>query len=248
MPKIATFRFYEELNDFLPIKKRKVAFEHSFTGKPTVKDLIEALGVPHAEVDLILVNGDSVTFSYILKDKDFVSVYPVFESVDISVITRLREKPLREPAFILDVHLGRLARYLRMLGFDASYRNDYDDNEIIAASLKEHRIILTRDIGLLKVGAVTHGYYVRTQIPKEQVKEVIKRFDLVYSIRPFNRCINCNQALEKVTRDEVTDQLQPLTILYFNKFFRCTGCGKVFWEGSHFERMKTFIADLIKPN
>ncbi len=244
MPKSATFRFYEELNDFLPENKRKVAFEHSFRGNPTVKDMIEALGVPHAEVDLILVNGESVTFNHILRDQDYVSVYPVFESVDLSGFTHLREKSLRQTKFILDVHLGKLVKYLRMLGFDSIYRNDYSDKEIIDISISAHRIILTRDVGLLKVGAVTHGYFVRSQKPKEQLKEVLKRFDLYKSIRPFNRCISCNQPLERVSREDILEQLQPLTSKYFNEFFRCTGCGKVFWEGSHFERMKDFIAGI----
>ena len=121
----ATFRFYEELNDFLPKEKRKKRFEHNFIDRASVKDVIESFGVPHTEVDLIIVNGESKNFSYIINDGDDISVYPVFESIDISNLQKLRPEPLREPKFILDVHLGTLARYLRMLGFDTNYRNDY---------------------------------------------------------------------------------------------------------------------------
>lgn len=241
MVKQATFRFYEELNDFLPANKKKVEFLHQFAGNPSVKDIIEAIGVPHVEIDLILVNGVSVDFKYILKDNDRVSVYPVFETIVISGVTHLRNKPLRETKFILDVHLGKLAKYLRMLGFDTLYRNDNDDPEIICISLAENRIILTRDIGLLKVKSVTHAYFVRSQHPKEQIKEILKYFDLYQSIDPFNRCIKCNGQLEPVEKEKIIQQLEPLTIKYFNSFYRCNNCQCIFWEGSHFEHMQSFI-------
>jgi len=237
----ATFRFYEELNDFLPNDKRKVPFVHSFSGNPSIKDQIESTGVPHVEVDLILVNGESVDFNYILQDKDYVSVYPVFETFGIAPLTHLRAKPLRVAAFILDVHLGKLAKYLRMLGFDTLYRNDNDDPEIIRISLTEHRIILTRDIGLLKVKTVSHAYFVRSQNPKKQLVEVLEYFDLYQAIDPFNRCIKCNGQLEPVDKDEIIHRLEPLTIKYFNEFYLCTDCQSVFWEGSHFDHMQSFI-------
>ncbi|MDD4970934.1 MAG: Mut7-C RNAse domain-containing protein [Paludibacter sp.] len=241
MLKQATFRFYEELNDFLPSDKKKVEFVHPFSGNPSIKDSIEAIGVPHVEVDLILVNGISVDFKYILQDKDMVSVYPVFETLRIDNVTHLRPKPLRNPTFILDVHLGKLAKYLRMLGFDTLYRNDNDDPEIIRISLDEHRIILTRDIGLLKVKTVNHAYFVRDQHPKGQLSEVLSHFDLYHDISPFNRCIKCNGQLEPVDKEKIIHQLEPLTIKYFNEFYRCKNCLSIFWEGSHFEHMEAFI-------
>src|SRR3972149_748976 len=137
--KTAYFRFYEELNDFLPPEKRKIKFEHPFFCRASVKDIIESLGVPHTEIDLILVNGKSVDFSYIINDKDEISVYPVFESFDISEVQHLRAKPLREPKFVLDVHLGALAKYLRMTGFDTVYHNNFEDVEIIKVSLSQKR-------------------------------------------------------------------------------------------------------------
>ena len=241
MLKQATFRFYEELNDFLPNDKKKVPFIRPFSGNPSIKDQIEAIGVPHVEVDLILVNGESVDFTYILQDEDFVSVYPVFETFGIAPVTHLRAKSLRVSTFILDVHLGKLAKYLRMLGFDTLYRNDNDDPEIIRISLAEHRIILTRDIGLLKVKTVTHAYFVRSQHPKGQLTEVLKYFDLYRAIDPFNRCIKCNGQLKPVYKERIIHRLEPLTIKYFNEFFRCTDCQSIFWEGSHFDHMQRFI-------
>ncbi len=239
---VAVFRFYEELNDFLPEKRKKVPFVYNFRGTPSVKDAIEALGVPHVEVDLILVNGISVGFDYALQNNDYVSVYPVFETLDISNVSHLRAKPLREFRFVLDVHLGKLARYLRMFGFDTLYRNDYEDREIIRISVDEHRVILTRDLGILKVKTVTHGYYIRNQNPKVQLTEVLEHFDLFHAVKPFCRCIKCNEELAIVSKDKIIHQLEPLTRQYFHEFYQCSGCGTIYWEGSHFERMKDFIA------
>lgn len=239
------FRFYEELNDFLPENRKKVSFSFIFRGKPAVKDAVEAIGVPHVEVDLILVNGKSVGFDYTLQDNDYVSVYPVFETLDLSNVSHLRGKPLREIRFVLDVHLGKLARYLRVFGIDTLYRNDYEDMEIISISIAEHRVILTRDLGLLKVKTVTHGYYVRSQFPKVQLTEVLKHFDLYHSLNPFSRCGKCNEKLMMVPKDEIVNQLEPLTRQYFDEFYRCLGCGTIYWEGSHYERMKEFV-DRIK--
>jgi len=237
MPKTIEIRFYEELNDFLPRKRSKVTFQHNYNGNMSIKDVIESLGIPHTEIDLILVNGKSVDFSYKTENNDLVSVYPVFESLDISNVTKLRPKPLRTTNFVLDVHLGKLARYLRMLGFDTLYENNYSDPQIIDISIKENRIILTRDIGILKNGSVTHAYWIRSQKPKEQLQEVINRFNLSGSYKPFNRCIDCNGHIQVVEKDKVLDKLKPKTRKYFNKFYQCTTCKKVYWEGSHYHRM-----------
>ena len=187
-PSVAQFRFYEELNDFLAPALRKCEFPYAFTGTPSVKDAIEAIGVPHTEVDLVLVDGESVDFTRRLTGSERVAVYPVFERLDIAPVTRLRARPLRRTRFVLDVHLGKLARYLRLLGFDALYRTDYDDATIIRLSLDEQRIILTRDRGVLKHAAVTHGYWVRSTVPRQQLGEVVRVFDLGSNSRPFTRC------------------------------------------------------------
>lgn len=241
MPTTVTIRIYEELNDFLSRYPKKKPFEYSFLGNPSVKDIIESIGIPHSEVDLILVNGQSVSFNHHPAQNDHISVYPVFESIDISSVTLLRPEPLREPAFIADVHLGRLARYLRMLGMDTLYRNNLEDEEIISLAAGDQRIILTRDVAMLKNGRVTHGYCVRSSDPYRQLTEVIQRFDLKKSFRPFHRCTQCNEVIQKVEKSEVNAQLKPRTRKYYDEFFRCTGCGKIYWKGSHFWRMQKLV-------
>jgi len=240
-------RFYEELNDFLPEEKRKKHFIHNYIDRTTVKDLIESLGVPHTEVDLILVNGKSVNFKYILNDADDISVCPVFESFDITEVQHLRPKPLRKPKFIADVHLGRLTRYLRMMGFDVLYKNDFNDDKIVEISLNKKRAILTRDRGVLKRNEVTHGYWVRNIEVEEQVKEVLKRFDLRKEIKEFSRCIECNEPLKSIKKETIIDQLPPRVANSQNDFYRCPVCKKIYWKGAHYLRMLKFIQS-IKNN
>lgn len=244
---IAQFRFYEELNDFLPFQRRKVDFSHSFNGRSAIKDIIEALGVPHTEIDLILVNGHSVDFSYIVQDGDRISVYPVFESLDITPLVRLRPRPLRVSRFILDVHLGKLARYLRLLGFDTLYRNDYDDEELAQLARAKRRILLTRDRGLLKRRIITHGYYIRATYPQRQLQEVLERFDLYRSVQSFQRCIRCNGLLASVPKEQVSARLEMDTQRYFNQFWICGDCEQVYWKGSHYTRMRDRVEDWLKP-
>lgn len=236
-------RFYEELNDFIPRRHRKKTIFHTLPLASSVKDIIESFGVPHTEVDLILANGEAVDFSYLPADGDLVSVYPVFESFDISGLSSLHPKPLREARFILDVHLGKLAKLLRLYGFDTLYRNDFSDPDLIRTGLAEKRIILTRDVGILKQKKVTHGYFVRNQDPREQVREVIHRFDLEGSIKPFDRCMECNEKIDKVEKQEIEHLLLPRTRKYFNTFYRCRGCRKIYWEGSHYQSMRSKLPD-----
>ena len=241
----ATFRFYAELNDFLPRKKRQVDIDMPFNGHETVKHLLESLGVPHTEVDVILVNGQSVDFAHRLTGGEHVSVYPVYETLDVSPLIRLRPKPLREPRFVLDGHLGKLANYLRLLGFDTRYRNDFDDQELAEISSRERRILLTRDRGLLKRGLVTHGYCVRAKASRQQVIEVLRRFDLAQNAHPFSRCARCNGLLQPVSKDEVFDRLEPKTKRYYHEFQICRTCDQVYWKGSHFERMERQLQELL---
>jgi uncharacterized protein with PIN domain len=242
----AHFRFYEELNDFLPPEKKKVSFSYSFNGNPSVKDSIEAIGIPHPEVDLVLVNGESVAFNYQVQNGDRVSVYPVFESIDISPVIHLRPEPLRDTKFILDVHLGKLAKLLRMLGFDSLYSNEYEDAEIVAVAVREHRIILTCDRGLLKHGAVTHGYCVRSRDTNEQLQEIINRFDLSGQIKPFYRCSACNGLVKTADKETIRNKLEPKTAEYYDRFFMCSACGKIYWEGSHFNTLSKKIETILK--
>jgi uncharacterized protein with PIN domain len=233
----AEFRFYEELNDFLPEERRKVSFSQRFHGTPSVKDTIQAIGVPHGAIDLILVNGLSVDFTCRLKGGERVAVYPVFERLDISPVVRLRAEPLRRTRFILDVHLGKLARYLRMLGFDSAYSRDRDDDEIIRLAQEQKRIILTRDIGILKQNRVSHGHWIRHHQPLDQVKEVLGALDLSRQLRPFTRCMECNEAIRPVSKDEIRGLAAPEILDRFDAFWQCRGCRKIYWKGSHYRRM-----------
>ncbi|MGE5440536.1 MAG: Mut7-C RNAse domain-containing protein [Bacteroidota bacterium] len=240
----AFLRFYEELNDFLPEERRKVRFTHFYTGRTSVKDMIESLGVPHAEIDLILVNGQSVDFSYIVQDGDDISVYPVFESFDVRDLTHLRQKPLREPKFVLDVHLGRLAHYMRMLGLDTLYSNNYSKDDLVNISIEKRRTILTRDRNILKRNDVTHGYWVRREGPVEQAREVIERFHLERELHEFSRCMECNGVLEKVDKEDILDELPPKVEQSQTDFYRCPDCLRVYWKGTHYDKMKKLIGKI----
>jgi uncharacterized protein with PIN domain len=209
-----------------------------------VKDTIEALGVPHAEVDLVLADGESVDFSWVLRDGARVSVYPVFESIDIGPLSRVRPEPLRETRFVLDGHLGRLAAYLRMMGFDVRWRNPCGDEELARISAGERRILLTRDRGLLKRSAVTHGYWVREMEPKRQAEEVLRRFDLLRSVAPFRRCLRCNELLQPIRKALVLDRLPPRVREQHDEFVHCVSCERVYWRGSHHRRMERLLAEV----
>ena len=233
----AEFRFYEELNDFLPAERRKVAFPYRFEGTPAVRDLIQAIGVPHSAVDLVLVNGRSVEFSERLCGGERVAVYPVFERLDITPVVRLRPEPLRESRFALDVHLGKLARGLRLLGFDTAYRRQWDDAALIDHAVAERRIILTRDIGLLKQSRVTHGHWVRSDDPETQLQEIVDTFDLARQARPFSRCLECNGPIRPIGKAAVAERLEPEIRAQFEQFWHCAGCGRVYWRGSHYQAL-----------
>lgn len=248
--KTAYFRFYEELNDFLPPEKRKMKFLHKFGLRESVKDMIESLGVPHSEVDLILVNGRSKGFEYIVTDNDDISVYPVFESFDITNVQHLRPKPLREPKFITDVHLGSLAKYMRMSGLDTVYRNDLTEEEILKISLKEKRAIITKSRNILKRNEVTHGYFVRSEAVENQLEEIINRFHLEKLIKPFTRCMECNVILEKADKNLIFDKIPEKVRDFHNDFYVCSSCSRIYWKGSHYTHMKELFErmGIIKNN
>jgi len=240
----AEFRFYEELNDFLPPEQRKQTLRYRFSGQPGIKDPIEVFGVPHTEVELIIVNNQPVGFDYQLKAGDRVAVYPVFKSLDISPLPRLRETPWSNPRFILDVNLGKLAKRMRLLGFDCLYRNDYRDAEVANIGVNDQRIVLTRDRRLLYIKYISHGYWVRAVDVESQINEVLHRFDLHNSIHPFVRCLVCNGVLTPVVKADILDRLEPKTRLYYDVFHRCTDCLRIYWEGTHMEHMRQRIASI----
>lgn len=243
--KTAHIRFYEELNDFLASEQVKKDLPYHFYNNPSVKDLIESFGVPHTEVDLILINGQPAGFEKRIRHQDRISVFPKFESLDISSVSVLKGRPLRDIRFILDVHLGKLARYLRLCGFDTLYDNAYEDHEIVSVSASENRIILTRDIGILKYSNVQHGYWLRSDQPGQQFSEVIRRFDLKEQIDLFTRCMECNGIIQQVEKGKVADKLPEGTRRHYHQFYQCRQCGKIYWKGSHYYSMIKRIERLL---
>ena len=237
-------RAYAELNDFLGPELRGLTVRRPFRPHQTVKDVLEAMGIPHTEVDLILVNGHAEDFTHRPASGDRIAVYPMFEALDIGSTARLRPVPLRDPRFVVDVNLGRLARLLRVLGFDVWWSSDADDRTLADVSLDQQRILLTRDRGLLKRRAITHGLFVHSDHPMEQTLEVIRRLDLRQRLAPLTRCVRCNGRLVAVAKDEVIDRLEPLTRRYYSDFRRCKECGRIYWPGSHHARLVDLVERL----
>ncbi len=242
---VAEFRFYEELNDFLSPSRCKRSFRYAFADNATVKQAIEALGVPHTEVELILVNGVPVDFAHRLEDGDRVSAYPVFESLDVTPLLKLRPKPLRAIRFLTDAHLGALSKRLRLLGFDTRHAGALGDAEIASISADERRVLLTRDRELLKRRQITHGCYVRQSDPGLQLDYVIHRLDLRRAARPFTRCIECNGILKEATPAAVVDQVPGDVAKRFDRFWSCGDCERVYWRGSHFESLSERVAEAL---
>ncbi len=244
---IATFRFHDSLNFFLAKKHKNQTIHYTFDWKGSVKDMIESLNVPHPEIDVILVNNCRVGLDYIVQDGDDIQVHPIpyAQANDIpSIIPTFNGRP----RFILDTHLGRLTNYLRMMGFDTLYRNDYPDDELAEVSHQEQRILLTRDVGLLKRGLVIHGYYVRNTKPRLRLQEITQRYHLTQQIRPFYFCMKCNGKLGKVDVVSIRDQLPGDTAQLYDTFHQCQSCEQIYWKGSHYEKMARLIEDVTQNN
>jgi uncharacterized protein len=242
---ITWVRLYGELNDLVPAPQRQRAMPRRWDVSPSVKDLIEGLGVPHTEVALLLANGCPVGFGYRAQDGDRIAAYPPFRTLDVSAITRVRPEPLPEQRFVADGHLGALARHLRMLGFDTAYWRDRDDKDLARISNGEKRILLTRDHQLLMRSIVQHGYWVRATEPRRQLLEVARRYRLAQEMRPFTRCLRCNGALAPVDKADIEHLLEPDTRRFYDAFWRCRSCGRVYWPGSHYARMQGWIQELL---
>ena len=225
----ADFLFLGRLNDFLPRDQRGKAIAVNFRGRQSIKHLAESLGVPHPEIGPRAGQWSGRNAEH------------HHTGWGSSRVTSLPDGCPVEPRFVLDNHLGRLAAYLRMLGFDCLYQNHFDDQEMAEIAQQEERILLTRDRRLLMRKAVTHGYCVRSLVSLEQLGEVVQRFDLKARIRPFHRCLRCNHPLRSVAKEVVLDRLEPLTKLYFDEFQICPACKQIYWKGSHFERMQSLI-------
>jgi uncharacterized protein len=242
----AEFRFYEELNDFLAPARRRRAFSAELAENATVKHAVESLGVPHTEVELVLVDGVSVGLQHRLHGGERVAVYPVFEAFDVAPLVRLREAPLRDTRFIADAHLGRLARTLRFLGFDTAWRNAWGDAELVAIAAAEQRIVLTRDRALLMRRDVTHGVYLRSEAPTEQLAQLVERLQLDLHAARAARCMLDNTPLETVDKAVIEHRLQPDTRARHTAFWRCPACDRVYWRGSHWTRLTAAVERAVE--
>ena len=237
----AKFRFNVKFDVFLSPDRRGVEFNYYFKSNPSLKHLIEGMRVPHTEVGHVIVNGESKSLAYWAQDGDVIEIYPVncvkpwFTN---SIPCNVQYVP---PRFILDNHLGKLAIYLRMFGFDTLYRNDYQDDELAELASLQERILLTRDRGLLMRREIVFGYFIRSMMLEEQVIEVLQRYQIIEIISPFKRCLRCNDILLPVDKALILDRLEPLTRKYYDEFHQCQGCLQVYWKGSHYERMLKII-------
>lgn len=232
----ATFRFTGSLNDFLRHNKKNNRFDITFNGNPGIKDTIESLGIPHPEVRLISVNQVPVDYSYHLQSGDIVEVFP-FQTGPVP-------PEAEKPSFVLDVHLGKLARLLRMMGFDSLYSNDYSDRELVIIATEQKRILLTRDIGVLKYCILQFGHWLRSTNPLVQAKEITGYYNLCSIVAPLSLCIECNSPLVKVQKSEVQNLLQPGTIHFYDDFTQCVHCGKVYWHGTHVQQINRTLEQI----
>jgi uncharacterized protein with PIN domain len=230
----AYFLFHGRLKDFLPQGQSERQIVVEFQGRQSIKHLAESLGVPHPEIGRVEVNGRDEGLGSITQDGDQVEIHPIENGCPI------------EPCFLLDCHLGRLTAHLRMLGFDCLYQNDYEDANMANIVQHEGRILLTRDRRLLMRKIILYGYCLRSLDPLEQLTEVIQRFELITKVRPFHRCLRCNQPLEAVDKEAILDRLEPLTRQYFDQFHICPACGQIYWKGSHYEQMQALVGKITK--
>lgn len=241
-PFTVRLNLHGDLDFFVRSGARDRRIERSLGEKTSVKDVIEACGVPHPEIDLILVNGQPVDFDYAIASDADIELYPVGIRS-----TNCKEKRLQistDRTFVADGHLGRLARNLRLLGFDVAYDPKAEDRQLLRTMERENRALLTRDRRLLMHAVVRTGYCPRSQNADEQTVEVVRRFDLLGSLVPFTRCVRCNAPLRMVPKAEIIERLEPLTKIYYEQFRRCTGCGQIYWPGSHFSKLQKRIEQI----
>ncbi|MEW6512234.1 MAG: Mut7-C RNAse domain-containing protein [Bacteroidota bacterium] len=239
------FRFYAELNEHLPSDLRYVELAHDVVQGVTLGEAIESLGVPQREVELLVMGKESVDLAHVLQEGERVGVFPVFDSFDVGPITEIVDRPTRRMNFVLDVHLGKLAHLLRMLGFDALYRNDYTRPDLPRLARDDDRILLSRGKTIVEESGVNAAYQVKSDDPREQLVEILRRFDLVRFARPFRRCILCNSLLVSVQKEKIVDRLPAKVRILNSAFTMCPHCDRIYWKGSHVVRMAEFIDQVV---
>jgi uncharacterized protein with PIN domain len=240
-------RFFGEINEFLAPDRREREFEYRSARAASVKNAIEAVGVPHTEIEAVIVNGEPVDFSYLVREGDRICVYPCSLEAGTPAPVVLRPVPSGRRRFVADSHLGGLARLLRMLGYDTLYSNAYHDSEVRRIARDEDRAVLTRDRDLLICRDVVHGCFVHALRPEEQLREVVSRLRLEVDARPFTRCLDCNEPLSSVDKAAVAERIPPNAAKYYDRFASCPACGRIYWEGSHWKRMNGMLESLLNP-
>ena len=239
---LCAFRFYGALNDFLPRLRRGRRFTYELRHAASVKDVIEALGIPHPEIELIVVNGTAEDFSYRLRDGDRVAAYPPFRTIGVGDLRRVGATPPQPVRFALDEHLGKLAALLRLAGFDTLITGD--DARLARVAAADDRVLLTRDVALLKRSEIRWGHWVRNVVPVRQLGEVLDRFDLFGSVRPFSRCLRCNVPVVDADAEAVASRILPRTRAEFREFRECPACRRVYWKGSHYQDLCRLLDSL----
>ena len=243
---LISFTFHDHLKKLLHHDLREpVFFEHTLERKASIKDVVESLGVPHPVVGMLKVNHQEVDFDYILQDGDTVTVVPLRPPLDPFTPTLLRPVPLTRLGFVADVNVGRLALLLRMLGFDTVYENNLRDERLAEIALRENRILLTRDTTLLRRKIVMHGYLPHSQVPEEQAQEVIELYDISSQAKPLSRCLPCNGMLAPIDKEKIIDRLEPLTRKHYDSFHICTDCSRIYWPGSHQQKLMAAIDRIL---
>lgn len=238
-------KFLDELNDFLPDRFKGVTVFHEFKGNPSIKHIIESVGIPHTEVGNIIVNDCEVDFTYLTENEDEVLVKPLTIGIENDIFSKNYYDEKDNPRFVLDNHLGKLAIYLRMLGLDTLYENYFQDDLLAEIACSRYRILLTRDRELLKRKNIKYGCWIRSLDPNQQLQEIFKKYKLNENLSPFNRCLKCNTKFQKIEKDLIVGRLEPLTQKYYHEFYYCDHCDQVFWKGSHYQRMNEFITSFI---
>lgn len=235
-----TLTVHGKLNDFLPNHSIENSVQVPFNQKTALKHIVEVIGIPHPEVGIVQVDGHEAGLNYAVQDGDQVHIFP-------RVVAELHYSA-EGPKFVLDNHLGKLADYLRLLGFDVVYAKDWPDGDIAQYAHEQSRILLTRDRGLLKRKIVADGYCVRADDPEQQLAEVVAQYRLNNYVTPFQRCSRCNGKLAPARKEDIIEQLQPLTRKYYDEFTQCAGCGQIYWKGSHFQHMQNMLSPYLHQN
>lgn len=238
--------FHGNLKTLLPPRKRMAtSVDYLLTRRASIKDIIESLRIPHSEIGHIMRQGEELSFSTIPATHERIDIHPIRAPFDVRIPTRLRPEPFDDVRFLVDINVGKLTSLLRMAGFDTASTAGLSSQEIAEKAIREQRILLSRNRDLLKLRAIVFAHLVRTQQPLKQLSEVLHLYGLTQDVHPFSRCLRCNILLEPVNKAEIMARLEPLTKQYYDRFYRCSACDRIYWRGSHHEHMLEVITAAV---